>query len=82
LSHFTGDIAAERIVQVVNNTQQQLHNVAVNLTQSTAEFFTEEHPLLAKPQQVSAFMQQVDTLRDDAARLEQRISRLLNAREI
>jgi ubiquinone biosynthesis protein UbiJ len=76
LSHITGDIAAERIVQAVHHTQQQLRDAALNLSQAAAEFLTEERPLLAKPQQVSSFMQQVDTLLDDVARLEQRIVRL------
>lgn len=73
LSHVTGDIAAERIVQAVQSTQQQLRDGALHLAQAAAEYWTEERPLLAKPQQVSDFMQQVDTLRDDVARLEQRI---------
>lgn len=76
LSRVTGDIAAERIVQTVQGKHQQLRDAAVNLSQAAAEYWTEERPLLAKPQQVAAFMQQVDTLRDDVARLEQRISRL------
>ncbi len=82
LSHATGDIAAERIVQTARNMQQQLRDAAVNLAQAATEYWTEERPLLAKPQQVTAFMQQVDTLRDDVARLEQRIGRLLAARKI
>ena len=73
LSRFTGDIAAERIVEAARNTQQQVHNAAVNFSQAAAEYWTEERPLLAKPQQVSVFMHQVDALRDDVARLEQRI---------
>jgi len=77
LSKVTGDIAAERIVQAVQSTHQQLRDGALNLSQAAAEYWTEERPLLAKPQQVSAFMQQVDTLRDDVARLEQRIKRLV-----
>ncbi len=81
LSHVTGDIAAERFVQAMSNTQQQLRNAAANLSQAAAEYFTEERPLLAKPQHVSAFMQQVDTLRDDVARLELRIDRLIAARK-
>jgi ubiquinone biosynthesis protein UbiJ len=76
LSHATGDIAAERIVQTAHNVRQQLHDAALNLAQAAAEYWTEEQPLLAKPQHVSAFMQQVDTLRDDVARLERRINRL------
>lgn len=76
LSHVTGDIAAERIVQGVSATQQKLRDAALNLSQAAAEYWTEERPLLAKPQQIAAFMQQVDTLRDDIARLEQRLKRL------
>jgi ubiquinone biosynthesis protein UbiJ len=76
LSVFTGDIAAERIVQTAHSAGQLLRDAVVNLSQAAAEFLTEERPLLAKPQQVSAFMQQVDTLRDDVARLEQRIKSL------
>jgi ubiquinone biosynthesis protein UbiJ len=73
LSDVAGDIAAERIVQAVQSTNQQLRDGALNLAQAAAEYWTEERPLLAKPQQVSEFMRQVDTLRDDVARLEQRI---------
>jgi ubiquinone biosynthesis protein UbiJ len=59
-----------------------LRDTALNLSQAAAEYWTEERPLLAKPQQVSAFMQSVDALRDDVARLEQRLNRLLAARKI
>src|SRR3989338_10529094 len=72
----TGDIAAERIVQAVQGARQQLREGALNLSKAAAEYWTEERPLLAKPQQVAEFIQQVDTLRDDVARLEQRIKRL------
>lgn len=78
LSHVTGDIAAERIVQTARNMQQKLRDAAVNLAQAATEYWTEERPLLAKPQQITSFIQQVDTLRDDVARLEQRINRLAN----
>jgi ubiquinone biosynthesis protein UbiJ len=73
LSHATGDIAAERIVQTARNVQHQLRESTVNFARAAAEYWTEEQPLLAKPLHVSAFMQQVDTLRDDVARLEKRI---------
>lgn len=79
LSRVTGDIAAERIVQAVQS--QQLGASAINLAHAAAEYWTEERPLLAKLQQISTFMQQVDTLRDDMARLEQRIKRLSVAPE-
>lgn len=74
LSKITGDIAAERIVQAMQS--KQLGASAVNLAHAAAEYWTEERPLLVKPQQINRFMQQVDTLRDDMARLEQRIKSL------
>jgi ubiquinone biosynthesis protein UbiJ len=77
LSHVTGDIAAERIVQTMHSAQQQLRDAAMNFSRAAAEYLTEERPLLAKPLQISVFLQQVDVLRDDVARLERRISRLL-----
>jgi ubiquinone biosynthesis protein UbiJ len=80
LSHVTGDIAAERIVQTVHNKQRQLLDATLNLFRAAAEYLTEEKPLLAKPQHVPGFVEQVDTLRDDVARLEQRIVRLLAAK--
>jgi len=76
LSPVTGDIMAERIVQTLNGAQRQLRDSALNFSQAVAEYFTEERPLLAKPQQVAAFIQQVDALRDDVARLEKRINQI------
>jgi ubiquinone biosynthesis protein UbiJ len=76
LSKLTGDIAAERIVQTAKNTQQQLHNGAVNFAESLSEYWTEERPLITKPLQITTFTQQVDVLRDDIARLEQRVKAL------
>ena len=75
LSHVTGDIAAERIVQTLQAAHQQLRDGSLNFSLAAAEYWTEERPLLAKPQQAATFMQQVDILRDDVARLEQRIKR-------
>lgn len=76
LSRVTGDIAAERIVQLVTGKHRQMRDTALNLSQALAEYWTEERPLLAKPEQVAEFVQQVDRLRDDVARLEQRLARL------
>lgn len=64
LSHVTGDIAAERIVQTARSVHHQLRDAAASLSQTAAEYFTEEQPLIAKPPHVSEFMQRVDTLRD------------------
>ena len=76
LSRIIGDIAAERIVNFIQGAHQQFRDSALNLSQAAAEYWTDERPLLAKPRQVESFMRQVDTLRDDVSRLEQRIKRL------
>lgn len=77
LSVITGDILAERIVQTLEN--QSIGASLLNLAQAASEYLTEENPVLAKPRQIHSFMQQVDTLRDDIARLEQRMARLKSA---
>lgn len=76
ISHVTGDIAAERIVQIAASGRRQLRDSALNLTQAVAEYWTEERPLVAKSTHIDSFVKQVDQLRDDVARLEQRINRL------
>jgi ubiquinone biosynthesis protein UbiJ len=81
ISHFTGDIVAERLVRFAEARVQHWRGAAVNISQALAEFWTEEQPLLAKPEPVGRFIQQVDALRDDVARLEQRIQRLAKAAE-
>lgn len=79
LSRVTGDIAAERIVQYAKVGQQYVQDAALNLSQALAEYWTEESLLLAKSTHIADFVQQVDKLRDDVARLEQRINRLSNS---
>ena len=81
LGRLTGDGIAEHIVQTVQGARQHLHDAAANLSKTAAEYCTEKHPVLAKPQQVAAFIQQVDKLRDDVARLEQRVKQLPAARD-
>lgn len=76
LSRVTGDIAAERMVHLAASAQQQVRDGARNLSEAFAEYWTEERPLVAKSTHINSFVQQVDALRDDVARLEQRINRL------
>jgi ubiquinone biosynthesis accessory factor UbiJ len=76
LSHVTGDIAAERIAQAVQNAQHQLRDAATNFSQAAAEYWTEERPLLAKPQHIAEFKRQVESFRDDVEQLERRIEKV------
>ena len=76
VSRVSGDIAAERLVQLAATTHRQMRDSALNFAQALAEYWTEERPLVAKSTDIDSFVQQVDRLRDDVARLEQRINRL------
>ena len=76
ISHVTGDIAAERLVQLASSAHQQVRDSVLSLTQAFAEYWTEERQLVAKSTHINPFIQQVDALRDDVERLEQRINRL------
>ena len=76
LSHLTGDIAAERIVQFTVDKHQLVRDTALNLSQALAEYWTEERPLLAKPQQLTDFANKVARLHDDLEQLERRIQQL------
>ena len=79
LSHFTGDIAAERIVQFTLAKHQLVRDTALNLSQALTEYWTEERPLLAKPRQLTDFANKVARLHDDMVQLEQRIQQLSKA---
>lgn len=79
LSIITGDIVAERTVQFAKASRQQMDAAMLNLSQALAEYWTEERPLLAKRTQIASFVQQVDILRNDVERLEQRINRLTHS---
>jgi ubiquinone biosynthesis accessory factor UbiJ len=76
ISRFTGDIAAERIVQFARQSQKAVRDTAGNLSQALAEYWTEERPVLAKAARISDFAQQVGRLHSQVERLEQRIRRL------
>ncbi len=76
LSKVFGDIAAHRMVETGRKLDQWGRQGADNLARSFAEYWTEEQPLIAGRAEVEQFNHDVDTLRDDVARLEKRIEHL------
>jgi len=80
LSHLTGDIAAERIVQFTVAKHQLVRDTVLNLSQALAEHWTEERPLLTKPQQLTDFANKVGRIHDDMVQLEHRIQLLSKAK--
>lgn len=76
LSHFMGDILARRTVQAGERLMNWRSQASLNFARALVEYWTEEQPLIAKPTHVREFVREVDTLRDDVARLEKRIEKL------
>lgn len=76
LAAVIGDIPAHRIfVAIQMFIEQQKCNV-INLGRNFKEFVTEDSQQLVAQRDIKAFGQSVETLRDDLARLEKRISKL------
>lgn len=79
LSRIVGDVVAHRIVNTGAAFNRWGKKTTAKFTSSLAEYWTEEQPLLARSARVERFVQDVDALRDDVARLEKRIARLSEA---
>lgn len=76
LARYTGDIAAHKLGDLFRATTawgQQALNI---LGQDATEYFQQEGQDLPVPAAVRHFIHDVDELRDDAARLETRVTRL------
>jgi len=76
LSRIMGDILAHRVVQAGDNLLQWHTDTLRNLSQTLAEYWTEEQPLLAKPAYVRKFIVDVNALHDDVEKLEKRVEKL------
>ncbi|HSQ03624.1 MAG TPA: sterol-binding protein [Burkholderiales bacterium] len=78
LSSVLGDIAGHRIAEFGRRTVAWGRYAARNATQSLAEYWTEERPLVTRGRDIAFFNSEVDRLRDDVARLEKRLQGLLS----
>ena len=79
LSRVVGDVLAHRMVTDAKAFAAWQREAVTRLGENLAEYWTEEQPLLARTPDVGAFCRDVDTLRDDAARLEKRIEQIERA---
>jgi len=80
LSRIFGDVAAHRMTESGRVFRRWGEQAAGNTGRSFAEYWTEENPLIASAHDLDQFNREVDRLRDDAARLEKRLERLLDRR--
>ena len=76
LASKVGDIAAHRLMGLLNRVKYGAEQLAGRLKDQFTEHVAEGHSVIVPNDQVSQFMTDVDALRNDAARLEQRIERL------
>src|SRR6267378_6376811 len=70
LSKVFGDLVAHRLASGGRAFVAWQREAALRLAENLVEYWTEEQPLLARPADVAKFCRDVDTLRDDVARLE------------
>ena len=76
LAGIIGDIPAHRLSRLLAEGAAWQRSAAMRLGLNAAEFATEESGLVTSARDLTRFGREVDQLRDDAARLEKRISRL------
>lgn len=76
LASKIGDIAAHRTMGLFHSLKQGAEQLATRLKDQFTEHVAEGHSVIVPNEQVAKFMSHVDTLRNDVARLEQRIDRL------
>ncbi len=81
LSRVVGDVAAERIVGAAKDTLSRGNDMAARLATSAAEYVADEAGMLVRPSVAAPLAGDIDTLRDDVARLQKRIE-LLERRRI
>ena len=80
LSRVFGDIAAHRMAETGRSFLRWGSQSAEGVARSFTEYWTEEQPLIVAARDLEEFNRDVDTLRDDVARLEKRIEILLDRR--
>ncbi|MEO7728358.1 MAG: SCP2 sterol-binding domain-containing protein [Burkholderiales bacterium] len=76
LSRVFGDIAAHRMVAGAASLMRWQRDTAAGFARAAAAYWTDERPLVAARHDVERFTNEVDSLRDDVARLEKRIEQL------
>lgn len=76
LSRLTGDVVARQIGNVVRGFAQWGLNSAETLGRDVAEYLQEESRDLVVKEELTPFLDQIDTLRSDVDRLAQRVARL------
>ena len=75
-SHVVGDVAAHRLGNAARGLRDWGRQTAHTVAQDLTEYLQHESRILARREQLEAFLNAVDVLRVDTDRLEKRIQRL------
>lgn len=78
LASKIGDIAAHRVMGFAQAFKQGAEQLAMRLKDQFTEHVAEGHSVIVPNGEVTAFMTDVDTLRNDVARLQQRVERFID----
>ena len=76
LARKIGDIAAHRAMGVFHSLKQSAAQLTARLKDQFTEHVAEGHSVIVPNDQIARFMSDVDVLRNDVARLQQRLERL------
>lgn len=76
LSEMIGDIPAYHLVKLGKRIVRGTKETSFNIADTFKEYWLEEKPLIAKKRLVEQFNKEVDTLRFDVDRIEQRLKKL------
>ncbi len=82
LSRVFGDIIAHRLAGAGRAFARWQRDSADSLARQAAAYWTEERPLIASRPLLEQFGRDVDTLRDDVARLEKRLEQMERRRQV
>lgn len=78
LSRLIGDIPAHRVLQIAKSLKRDQTHAITALGGNLSEYFAEEQNVLVSKKLSDAFDSDLRQLRDDLARTEKRIDRLIN----
>lgn len=81
LSTVFGDVLAYRLASAGKAFAAWQREAALRFAENAVEYWTEEEPLLARPADVGKFSREVGALRDEVARMEERVERLERTRQ-
>lgn len=76
LAKLFGPVVGFRLAEAGRSFTGWLGQASLDTAKTLAEYATEENPMLASPLDIRHFNAEVDTLRDDVARLEARLAKL------